>query len=130
MRSTRFGYDSDAHTAARETLTVYAEYDSRQRDLDVALQQIPEVETTLQNLEVRRERWQNVLVEEQQDAAAAQVEIEALKEKVEEARHREEELRKRRTEERHALEQVTRVEQALNAIEYARRAKPISNSAA
>jgi exonuclease SbcC len=117
------GYDSDAHTAARETLAVYAEYDSRQRDLDVALQQIPEVETTLQNLATRRERWQTVLIEEQQEAAAAQIEIEALKEKVEEARRREEELRKRRTEERHALEQVTRVQQALNAIEYARQRK-------
>ena len=86
------GYDSDAHTAARETLTVYAEYDSRQRDLEVALMQVPEVEAALQNLEIRRERWITVLEEEQQEAAAAQVEIEALKEKVEEARRREEEV--------------------------------------
>jgi exonuclease SbcC len=117
------GYDSDAHTAARETLTVYAEYDSRQRDLEVALKQVPEIEAALQHAEARRERWLKVLEEEEQEAAAAQVEIDALKEQVEEAHRREEEVRKRRTEERHALEQVTRVQQALNALEYARQRK-------
>jgi exonuclease SbcC len=117
------GYDSDAHTAARETLTVYAEYDSRQRELEMALKQVPEIEAALEHAEVRRERWLKVLEEEEQEAAAAQVEIDALKEQVEEARRREEEVRMRRTEERHALEQVTRVQQALNALENARQRK-------
>jgi len=119
------GYDSDAHTAARETLMSYAEYDSRQRDLDVAMTQVPEIETSLQNLEIRRERWQNLLEEEQQEAADAQAEIEALKDKVDEARRREDEVRKRRTEERMALEQMTRVQQALNALENARHHKAV-----
>jgi exonuclease SbcC len=117
------GYDSEAHTAARETLTVYAEYDSRQRDLDMALTQVPEVEAALENAETRRERWLKVLEEEQQEAAAAAAEIEALREQVEEAIRRETEVRERRTEERRALEQVTRVQQALSAIEVARQRK-------
>ena len=123
MRSTPSATISDAHTAARETLTVYADYDSRQRDLEVALTQVPDIETSVQNLETRRQRWIDALVEEQEEAAAAQVEIEALKEKVDEARRREDDLRKRRTEERLALEQVTRVQQGLNALEHARQRK-------
>jgi exonuclease SbcC len=117
------GYDSEAHTAARETVAVYAEYDSRQRDLDMALTQIPEIEAALEHAETRRERWLKVLAEEQQEAAAAAAEIEALREQVEEAIRREKEVRECRTEERRALEQVTRVQQALNAIEYARQRK-------
>jgi exonuclease SbcC len=117
------GYDSEAHTAARETLSVYAEYDSRQRDLESALKQLPEVEQSLNNAEARRERWLKVLEDEEQERDEAQAEIDALQEQVEEAKRREEEMRQRRTEERRAHEQVIRAEQALNALEQARQRK-------
>lgn len=117
------GYDSDAHTAARATLSTYAQYDSRQRDLESALQQLPDVQQNLENAEARRERWLNVLEEEEAERDAAQAEIDGLQEQVEEARRREEEMRQRRTEERRANEQVIRAEQALHALEQARQRK-------
>ncbi|MBN1562622.1 MAG: SMC family ATPase [Anaerolineae bacterium] len=117
------GYDSEAHTAARETLSVYAAYDSRQRDLEAALKQLPEVEQSLEHAEARRERWLKVLEDEEQERDTAQTEIDALQEQVEEAKRREDELRQRRTEERRANEQVIRAEQALKALEQARQRK-------
>lgn len=117
------GYDSEAHTAARATLSTYAEYDRRQRDLESALQQLPDVRQNLENAEARRERWLDVLAEEEQERAAAQAEIDGLQEQVEEARRREDELRQRRTGETHARELVIRAEQALSALAQARQRK-------
>lgn len=117
------GYDSDAHTAARETLHTYAEYDRRQRDLESAMQQLPDVQENLTNAEARRARWLEVLQDEEKERDAAQTEIDGLVEQVEEAKRREEEVRQRRTEERRANEQVIRAEQALNALEQARQRK-------
>jgi exonuclease SbcC len=117
------GYDSDAHSAARETLTVYSDFERRQHDLDVAVAQLPEVDTAITNAEARRARWTKVLQDEEAEAAAAQMEIDSLREQVEEARHREEEVRRRRTEEKHAQEKMIRAQQALVALEGARKRK-------
>lgn len=114
------GYDGQAHSAARETLATYHKFESRQRDLDAALTQLPELQTALDNAHARRERWLKVLADEQAEAAAAQVEIEALGAQVEEARRREADLRERRTRERHAQERHTAARQAILALENAR----------
>lgn len=115
------GYDSDAHDAARETLSTYHAFEARQRALDAALSQYPEVESALASAEARRERWREVLAEEEAAVKAAQDEIDGLRESVEEARRREGEMRRRRSEEQRAREQVIRIEQALGAIEAARK---------
>jgi len=115
------GYDSDAHNAARETLSTYHEFEARQRALDTALTQLPEVESALASAEARRERWLGVLAEEEEAVQAAQEEIDGLRESVEEARRREDEMRRRRSEEQRAQEQVIRAQQALTALENARK---------
>ena len=117
------GYDHDAHTAARETLTVYAAYDSHQRDLDDAFKRLPEIETARDNADARRERWREELDEVRQEAADAQVEIDSLAEQVEEARRREEEVRQRRRDERLAQERVIVAQQKIAALEHARERK-------
>jgi exonuclease SbcC len=117
------GYDSEAHTAARDTLAMYNDYERRQRDLEAALGQLPEVQDALAKAEERRARWLAVLDEEQKEADAAQIEIDGLQGLVEEALRREEELRQRRTAEKRAQEQVIRAQQALSALEYARQRK-------
>ena len=117
------GYDSDAHSAARETLSVYEAYDSRQRELEAALTQLPDMLAAIENAEARRDRWIKVLADERQQVADAQADIEGLQEQVEEARRREDEMRQRRTAEKRAQEQVIRVQQALNALENARKRK-------
>ncbi len=117
------GYDSDEHSAVRETLTTYAAYDARQRDLETALARLPELENGLVAAEVRRERWIGVLEEERVEVEQAQVEIDGLAEQVAEARRREDELRQRRNEERQANEQVIRAEQKLHALAQARERK-------
>jgi len=117
------GYDSDAHSAARATLSTYHTFEARQRDLDGALSQLPEVESALANAEGRRTRWLEVLAEEEASALAAQNEIDGLQESVEEAHRREGEMRRRRTDEKRAQEQFIRAQQALSALENARRYK-------
>ena len=117
------GYDSDTHSAVRETLSTYEDFDRRQRDLETALQQLPEIQTALANATARRDRWLKVLDEERADVAAAQAEIEGLRELVDEARRRDEEVRQRRTAEKRAQESVIRAQQALAALENARRRK-------
>jgi len=117
------GYDSDAHSAARATLTTYHAYEARQRDLDSALVQLPEIESALASAEGRRARWLEALAEEEAAVEAAQQEINGLRASVEEARRREDEMRRRRSDEKHAQEQVIRAQQALSALENARKRK-------
>lgn len=115
------GYDSDAHNAARETLSTYHEFEARQRALEAAEAQLPELESALASAEARRERWLVALAEEQAAVEAARLEIAGLQDAVDEARRREEEMRRRRSDEGRAREQVIRVQQALSAIEAARK---------
>ncbi|HML21760.1 MAG TPA: SMC family ATPase [Aggregatilinea sp.] len=117
------GYDSDAHSAARETLSTYHDYERRQRDLEAALKQVPDLQTALENTAARRERWEAALAEEEKEAADAQTEIDALAELVEEARRREDEVRRLRTAEKRAEEGRIRAQQALAALDAARRRK-------
>ncbi len=115
------GYDSEAHSAARETLAEFSEYERRQRDLDAALRQMPDIQTALDSATTRRDRWLIVLDEERAEAEAARAEIAALAEQVEEARRREDEVRQRRTAEKRAQEAVIRCQQALAALDNARK---------
>ncbi len=119
------GYDSGAHDEARQTVKVYSDYERRQRDLEAALQQLPETEQALENAQARRIRWEEALEDERKEAAAARAEIEALQGRVEEARRREQELRERKNAETRAREARIRAEQALQAIEHARERKRV-----
>lgn len=117
------GYDSEAHSAVRETLSALSEYEERQRALDAALQEEPEVRARLEAAAARRARWEESLAQERAEAAAAQAEIEVLGERVEEARRREGEMREARAAEQRAHAAVVRVQQALAALENARQRK-------
>ncbi|MBN1679405.1 MAG: SMC family ATPase [Anaerolineae bacterium] len=117
------GYDSEAHTAARETLSVYEDYERRQRTLESALNQLPELQSSMENAEARRERWLKVLDDEHKEAETAAQEIDSLQELVEEARRRDDEVRQRRRGENQAREAEIRAQQALNALENARKRK-------
>lgn len=117
------GYDSEAHTAARETLSTYNDFERRQLELDSALKQLPELDAAIENAKARRARWLQVLAEEERLAEGARLEILKLQDVVEEARRREDELRRRRTEERHAQEAVIRAQQALAALDNVRERK-------
>ena len=63
------GYDSEAHSAARETLSAYSDYERRQHDLDTAMSQVPDVQAAIDNAEARRIRWLKVLAEEEAEVA-------------------------------------------------------------
>ncbi|NDJ78230.1 MAG: SMC family ATPase [Chloroflexi bacterium] len=117
------GYDSDAHSAARATLSEYHDYERRQHDLETALAQLPEIEETIATAAARRARWIEALAKEEREAEAARLEIDGLTELVAEARRRDEEVRRRRTEEKRAQESVIRAQQALTALENARQRK-------
>ncbi len=110
------GYDDDAHSAIKETLQSYAAYDEQQRQLQNALERLPELEAGLQQAEARQARWQEALGRELAEIETLKLEIAQLEEKVAEARKREEALRLCRNEEREAHERVVRAEQKLNAL--------------
>jgi len=117
------GYDSEVHSAVRETLSTFSEYEQRHRELDAALRDEPEVRRALDAAAARRTRWEESLAQERAEASAAQAEIEALGERVEEARRREGEMREARSAEQKAQAAVVRVQQALIALENARQRK-------
>ncbi len=117
------GYDQDAHSSVRDTLSTYSEYDTRQRELENALARLPELQTGLENAIARRDRWLGVLEEGRAEVTAAQSAIDGLQEQVEEARRREEDLREARTRERQEQERVIQAQQALTSLEQLRKRK-------
>lgn len=117
------GYDSNAHSAVRETLSTFSEYEQRHHELDAALREEPDVRRRLEDTSARRARWEESLAQEREEAAAAEAEIGALGERVEEARRREQEVREARAAEQQAHAAVVRVQQALAALKSARARK-------
>src|SRR6185369_8758614 len=50
------GYDSDRHSAARQGLEQFREFEARQKELEVALQALPDATLALEGAQERRER--------------------------------------------------------------------------
>jgi exonuclease SbcC len=113
----RLGYDADEHHAIREELETHLGYQDKAKQLDLAAQQIPEIQQSLDNAFQRQARWLKNLEEFRTQAAAYQEEINHLENKVTEMRLREDEVNKQRTLQRNAQEKVIQLEQRLQAID-------------
>ncbi len=114
------GYDRSAHAAAREDLDAYRAYETRQQQLQIALESLPEAQGALNATHQRLERLRRVRAEDETAQADMTAEVERLKALVVEANRRYDEARERRTELQVAAEKRARAQQALGALEGAR----------
>lgn len=117
------GYDKDTHHEARETLKTMRAFEVQKRELDAALQSLPDVETHVQNIQGRHERCTGQLEEASAEAAALEQQIVELATMAQEAQRRQADVMRLRTDERRATERLISVQQQLNAIEAQRRRK-------
>jgi exonuclease SbcC len=119
----RLGYDKDAHSEAREALQTLRSFEAQKRELDAAIQSLPDVERTVQNLQERHERCEAQLTEASEEVAALQQQLISLGALVQEHKERQAEVNRLRTIERSATEKLIGIQQQLNAIDVARRRK-------
>lgn len=112
----KLGYDPDRHTAVRQQMETYLNYQDKAKELELATQQIPEIEQSLENARQRRARWQKSLEEYQEQVETHRAEIDHLQVKVAEMKLRQEELNHQRTIQRSAEEKVIAIEQNLKSI--------------
>ncbi len=114
---TALGYDSDLHSAARQSLETLREFEARQQELALALEALPDAQQALEGAQVRRERLLAAQAEETAALDAVRVEIARLEVLVREEQARREEVNHLRIAERAAFRKLADAQQALKAIE-------------
>ena len=111
------GYDSDLHSAARQGLETFREYEARQKELEMALEALPDAMLLLESAQARRERLLTAEEEERAHLETMAVEIARLEVLVREEQARREEVHHQRMIERGAYRKLTEAQQALKAID-------------
>lgn len=111
------GYDSDRHSAARQEVEQFRDYEARQKELEIALESLPDAQLALEGAQARRERLLNAEQEDRAALDAVEKEIARLVVLVREEQARREEVNRLRLAERAARDKVVQQEQALKAIE-------------
>ncbi len=117
------GYDSASHDAAREQLEMYRDFDTRQKELEVALTALPDVNAALENALLRGERTEKAIIEDQEAVEALHSEIKQLEVLVREQQIRQQEVNTLRTAERMAHQRLTIAQQELDVLENQRMRK-------
>jgi DNA repair protein SbcC/Rad50 len=111
------GYDGDKHTAVRQDLQVYQQYEAQQTALNIALSALPEVQEACAGAQLRLERLEKAQTDEQVALDALLVEIAGLKVRAQEQLLREEEARAQRAAERTANNRAVAARQELVSLE-------------
>ena len=111
------GYDSDRHSAARQGLEMFREFEARQKDLEIALEALPDAKLALEGAETRRERLLKALEDDRANLEAVELDIARLTVLVKEEQMRREEVNRQRLAERAAFRKLADAQQALKAIE-------------
>jgi DNA repair protein SbcC/Rad50 len=111
------GYDSDLHTAARQGLETFREFEVRQKELEIAWEGLPDAREALDAVLVRRERLLQAQGEETANLDKIAVEIARLEVLVREEQARREEVNRQRIAERSAFRKLADAQQALKATE-------------
>ena len=111
------GYDGNLHSAARQGLELYREFETRQKELDKALEALPDALLALEGVQARRERLLRAQEEETASLDKLAVEIARLEVLVREEQTRREEVNRQRMAERTAFRRLADAQQALKAIE-------------
>lgn len=117
------GYDSERHSAARQGLETFREFENRQKELEIALEALPDARGALDGAVARRERLMQVQDEEAANLDKVKVEIARLEVLVREEQTRREEVNRQRMAERTAFRKLADAQQALKALEDGRARK-------
>ena len=111
------GYDSDQHSAARQGLETFHEFEGRQKDLQIALEALPDAELALEGAQARRDRLIAAQAEETAKLDALGGEIAQLEVLVREEQARRAEVNHQRIAHDNAYRKLINAQQALKAIE-------------
>ncbi len=111
------GYDSDQHSAARQGLETFHEFEGRQKDLEIALAALPDAELALEGALARRDRLIAAQVEESEKLDALGGEIAQLEVLVREEQARRAEVNHQRIAHDNAYRRLINAQQALKAID-------------
>jgi exonuclease SbcC len=114
------GYDRDSHDAARQQLNTLREYETRQKQLELAQSALPDVEAALEGARLRQGRLEMALTEGREQIATLETEIAVLTALVQEEKARREEVNRLRMVERTQNNRLVSAQQSLTALESAR----------
>jgi exonuclease SbcC len=117
------GYDRDWHDAARQQLTTFREYETRQKQLELAQSSLPDVEAALEGALLRQSRLETALTEGREQIAVLEAEIAGLSVLVQEEKARREEVNRLRMVERTQNNRLVSAQQSLTALESSRARK-------
>ena len=117
------GYDSERHNAARKSLQTYSEFETQYRELDKALEALPDVRARLDDAEQRQQQLFEMKIEEQANLVKVGDDIVQLEALVKEQRAREHEVNLQRAAERQAYQKLVNAQQDLNALKAQRARK-------
>ncbi len=114
---TALGYDSNQHSAARQGLETFHEFEARQKELEIALEALPDAQLALEGAQARRERLLTAQAEEREQLDALGGEIAKLEVLVREEQSRRTEVNHQRIAHDTAYRKLVNAQQALKAIE-------------
>lgn len=117
------GYDRDSHDAARQQLNTFREYETRQKQLELAQSALPDVEAALEGALLRQSRLEAALTEGREQIAVLEAEIAGLSVLVQEEKARREEVNRLRMVERTQNNRLVSAQQSLAALESSRARK-------
>jgi exonuclease SbcC len=116
-RRTEIGYDRTSHDAARQQLDTFRDYDARQKQLEIALNALPDAQAALDSARQRQERVYKALAEGAIAIEKAQSEIAQLEVLVREQQIRQQEVNRLRTFERQQYQRLVNARQELDALD-------------
>jgi DNA repair protein SbcC/Rad50 len=122
-RRAEVGYDRGSHDAARQQLDTYREFDTRQKQLEIALNALPDAQAALDGARLRLERTQKAVAEDEAAISALGQEIAELEVLVKEQQIRAQEVNRLRTFERQQYQRLVNARQELDALDKQRARK-------
>jgi exonuclease SbcC len=123
IHRSEIGYDSASHDAARQQVEDYRDFETRQKELEIALTALPDVKASLEAAHLRQERTQKALLEDQAMVETLHGEIKQLEALVREQQIRQQEVNHLRTAERVAYQRLVTAMQELDVLESQRMRK-------
>jgi DNA repair protein SbcC/Rad50 len=111
------GYDSERHTAARQDVQTYLQFEQQRTQLEVALEGMEGAQEMLRNGEARAARLERAIADEGEAHTAMQVEIARLEVLAKEQQTREAEVLKQRMNLNNAILKTGEAQQSLKSLE-------------
>jgi DNA repair protein SbcC/Rad50 len=113
----QIGYDRTSHDSARQQLDTYREYEVRQKQLELALSALPDVQAALEGAYLRQERTEKAVAEDFEKIEDLKTEIAQLDVLVKEQQTRQQEVNRLRMFERTQYQRLLNAQQELDALE-------------